>query len=386
MRTRLLTLTIAGALGLLGTAHAAWEDGIAAFKAGNYAQAAKEFEETVSAKPDWATGHMMLGRAQLKLGKNQQAIASLRKAYDLNPGDGSIQLALAQGYLEANMAGDAAQLLGRLNPASLAKEQQGAYQKLYAMALDKSGQGERAAQELAKAAAASPNDAALQYQYGAAALNAGNVPAAVAALEKATRLDPKDPNKAKVYVQALIRSARETNGAAKEQTYAKAADAARAMVAVSAGYENLLLLGETQLGATQYDAAIASFGQATGKNPADWLPLFYTGQAYTATANYPSAIDALQKAVAKAGKGEDKARIYKQLGFVYEKVKNFDQAKAAYQNAGDGAAVARIQQNAEINLHNQQADAEEKKVAELRKAQEEARKALDPGGAAPPPR
>jgi tetratricopeptide (TPR) repeat protein len=384
MRNRILILTLAGSLGFLAPAFAGWEDGIAAFKAGNYAQAAKEFEATVNEKPEWATGHMMLGRAQLKLGKTQPAIASLRKAYDLNPGDGSIQLALAQGYLEANMAGDAAQLLGRVSPASLSKEQQGAYQKLYAMALDKSGQGDKAAQELAKAAAASPNDAALQYQYGAAALNAGNTQAAVAALEKATRLDPKDPNKAKVYVQALIRSARESNGAAKEEAYSRAAEAARGMVAVNASYENVLLLGETQLGAGQYDAAIASFAQATAKNAADYLPLFYTGQAYTAKGTYPQAVEALQKAAGKATKGDDRSRVYKQLGFVYEKQKNFDGAKAAYQNAGDDAAVARIAQNQEIAAHNQAADAEEKKVAELKKAQEEARKALEQGGAPPP--
>lgn len=384
MRNRLLTLTIAGSLGLLTPAFAGWEEGIAAFKAGNYAQAAKEFEAVVADKPDWANGQMMLGRAQLKLGKNQQAIAALRKAYDLEPSNGTIQLALAQGYLEANMAGDAAQLLGRINVASLAKEQQSAYQKLYAMALDKSGQGDRAAQELAKAAAASPNDANLQFQYGTAALNAGNTAAAVAALEKAVRLDARDANKAKVYVQALIRSARESGGAAKDQAYAKAAEAARAMVAANPSYDNLLLQGETQLGAGQYDAAVATFGQASGKNAGDWLPLFYIGQAHTAKGSYGPAVDALQKAAGKTTRGEDRVRVYKQLGFVFEKQKNFDAAKTAYQNAGDGAAVARIQQNQEIAAHNQAADAEEKKVAELRKAQEEARKALEQGGAPPP--
>lgn len=384
MRHRILTLTLAGSLGFLAPAFAGWEDGIAAFKAGNYAQAAKEFEATVNEKPDWANGHMMLGRAQLKLGKTQAAITSLRKAYDLNPGDGTIQLALAQGYLEANMAGDAAKLLGKASPASFSKEQQSAYQKLYAMALEKSGQGDRAAQELAKAAAAAPNDAGLQYQYGAAALNAGNTQAAVGALEKAVRLDPKDPAKSKLYTQALIRAARETSGAAKDQTYAKAAEAARTLVAADGSYDNILLLGEAQLGATQYDAAVATFGQASGKNPSDWLPLFYTGQAHTAKESYGPAVDALQKAVGKAARSEDKARIYKQLGFVYEKQKNFDAAKTAYQSAGDGAAVARITQNQEIAAHNKAAEAEEKKVAELKKAQEEARKALEQGGAPPP--
>jgi Flp pilus assembly protein TadD len=382
MWNRLLTLTIAGALAA-APALAGWEEGIAAFKAGNYAQAAKEFEAVVAGRPDFANGHMMLGRALAKLGRDQQAIEALRKAYDLNPGDGTIQLSLAQGYLEANKPADAAQLLGRLNAAALSKEQQAAYQKLYAMALDKSGQGERAAQELAKAAAAAPNDAALQYQYGAAALNAGNTQAAIAALEKATRLDPRDANKSKLYVQALIRSGRESGGTAKDQAYAKAAEVARNLATAQPNYENMLLLGEAQLGAGDYDAAVTTFAQASGKNASDWLPYFYTGQAHTARSAYGPAVEALQKALPKAAKSEEKGRVYRQLGFVYEKQKLFDQAKTAYQNAGDSAGVRRVEENQEIAKHNLQAEEEAKKVAELRKAQEEARKALEQ--TAPPP-
>lgn len=383
MRNRLLILTAAATLAAAAPVVAGWDEGVAAFKAKNYAQAAKEFEGVVAEKPDWANGHMMLGRSLLKTGKNQQAIAALRKAYDLSPGDIGIQLALAQGYLEANMAGDAAQLLGRMSSASLSKEQQGVYQKLYAMALDKSGQGDRAAQELAKAAAAQPNDANLQFQYGAAALNAGNLAAALPALEKAARLDARDANKLKAYVQALIRSARESSGAAKDQGYAKAAEAARQLVGLNASYDHLLLLGETQLGASQYDAAIATFAQASGKNANDWLPFFYTGQAQTARQAYPQAVESLQKALPKAGRTEDKNRIYKQLGFVYEKQTNFEQAKAAYRSAGDAAGVERVQANQDIAKHNAEAAEEEKKLAELKRAQEEARKALQQ--AAPPP-
>jgi tetratricopeptide (TPR) repeat protein len=382
MRNRLLITTVLLSLAAL-PAGAGWEEGVAAFKAGNYAQAAKEFEGVVAQRPDWANGHMMLGRALLKQGRNQPAIDALRKAYDLNPGDGSIQLALAQGYLEANRAAEAAQLLGRINAAGLSKEQQTGYQKLYAMALDRSGQGDRAAQEIAKAAAAAPNDANLQYQAGAAALNAGNLPAAVAALERAARLDPRDAKKSQLYVQALIRQGREAGGAAKDAAYTKAAEVARNLAATQPSYDSFLLLGEAQLGASLYADAVGSFNQAAAKSPAEWLPLFYTGQAHTATGNYPQAIDALQKGLGKAANRADKTRLYKQLGFVYEKTKNLDQAKLAYQNAGDAAGVDRVSANLDIAKHNAAAEEEARKVAELRKAQEEARKALEQ--AAPPP-
>lgn len=385
MRNRLLTLSLAAATSLAAAAPAlaGWEEGVAAFKAGNFAQAAREFEAVVAEKPDWANGHMMLGRSLLRTNKNQQAIAALRKAYDLAPGDASIQLALAQGYLESNMAADASQLLSRMSVAGLSKEQQGAHQKLYAMALEKSGRSEQAASELAKAAASHPNDANLQYQYGLLALNTGDTRAAIAALEKAVRLDPKSADKSKVYVQALIRGARESAGAAKEQGYLKAAETARALAQTQPTYDNLLLLGEAQLGASQYDAAIASFGQAAAKNANDWLPLFYSGQAQTAKESYPQAIDALQRALPKAARGEDKNRIWRQLGFVYEKQKNLEQAKAAYQNAGDAGGVARVEQNIEVARNNALAAEEERKLAELKAAQEAARQALQ--DAAPPP-
>lgn len=383
MRERLLTITLALAIGATAPAVAGWEEGVAAFKAGNYAQAAREFEAVVNEKPDWANGHMMLGRALLRTDKNQQAIAALRKAYDLSPADASIQLALAQGYIESNMAADAAQLLSRMNVAGLSKEQQGAHQKLYAMALDKTGRSDRAVQELATAAAASPNDATLQFQYGALALNSGDTRAAISALEKAVRLDAKNPEKAKLYVQALIRGARETTGGGKEQGYRKAAEAARSLSQLQPTYDNLLLLGEAQLGASDYDAAVATFGQAASKNAGDWLPLFYSGQAFTAKGSYGQAVDSLQKALPKAGKTDDKNRIWRQLGFVYEKQKSLDQAKQAYQNAGDAAGVARVEQNIEIAKNNQLAVEEEKKLAELKAAQEAARKAIQE--AAPPP-
>ncbi len=362
MRNRLIVLTLAGALLPFVPAHAGWEEGVAAFKSGNYAQAVREFEALVAANPEQAAVQMMLGRALLKSDRASQAIPALRKAYDLNPNDVATQIFLGQAYLDGGRPAEAVQLLSRVNASSLPASQQQAFSAIYSEALTKSGQTDRAASELKKLAAAKPGDADIQYQYGAMEFNAGNIAPAAAAFEKAHRIAPGDAKYARAYVNALIRLGRESND---NSAYTRALEAARSLAGAAATYENLLLLGEVQLGAKQYDAAAATFGQASAKNGGDWLPHFYAGQAGTAAGRYGDAESALRRALDRAGQSADKSRIWRQLGFVYEKQKKFAEAKSAYANGGDSAAVARITENEEINKHNLKADEEAAKLAEI---------------------
>ena len=65
------------ALVLLATtvpSHAGWEEGVAAFKAGDYSTAAKEFQKVAEQQPTYAGGHQMLGQALQKLNRNQEAL------------------------------------------------------------------------------------------------------------------------------------------------------------------------------------------------------------------------------------------------------------------------------------------------------------------------
>jgi tetratricopeptide (TPR) repeat protein len=383
LRIRLLT-TLALAT-CAGAASADWDAGVAAFKSKNYSQAHKEFEVVVRERPDWSGGYLMLGRTQLLSQRVNEAIATLRKAYDLGPSDLEIQLALAQAYLEGNRAGEAWQLLTKVNAAGVPKERQALYQQLQAKAAAESGQSDRAAAALEKAASANPNDASVQYNYGVAALNSGNLPAAVAALDKSVRLDPSDAEKQKLLVQALVRQGRETSGGGKDAVYGRAAEVARALAAKAPTYDHLLLLGEAQLGAGQYEAAAASFAQASGKNGDDWLPHFYAGQAQTALAKYGEAEGSLRRALDRSKSAGDKARVWRQMGFVYEKQKNYDQAKVAYRSAGDGNSVARIEENQKIAQNNAAADAEAQKLAELKAQQEKLRKQIEQQQGSPPP-
>jgi Flp pilus assembly protein TadD len=357
-------------------AHAGWEEGVAAFKAQNWAQAAQEFQAVVEASPEYAGGHQMLGQSLLKLNRSQEALTHLRKAYDLGPDNIAVQMVLGQAYVQTGRYRDAAELLGNVNAASLPKAQQGALHQMLAIALDKTGQSSSAIREMERAVALDPNDAGLQYQLGTLLFNNGDTAQAVGALEKAASLDSGDSRKQKAYADALLRSAREQQGSAKEATYRKAVSAASRLVTAEASYDNLMLLGGAQLGAGVYTEAASTFQRAAGQNARDWLPQFYIGQAQTSTGNFTAAEGALQKALSLTESQTDRNRIWNQLGFVYEKQKNWPQAKTAYGKAGNSGAISRVEQNEATHEFNAEVEAERAEIEKLKAEEEELEKKL----------
>ena len=89
-----LSLTIGIALiiaiGTVAPVSAEWNKGLEAYKAKDWATAAKEFEEVTKTNPDYAGGYYMLGVSQRAAGQVSPAIASLRKAVELDLGPGPI--------------------------------------------------------------------------------------------------------------------------------------------------------------------------------------------------------------------------------------------------------------------------------------------------------
>lgn len=361
---------------------AGWAEGVAAFKAKDYTTAVREFQTVTDQQPTYAGGHQMLGQALMKLNRDQEALSHLRKAYDLNPNDLRSQLLLGQAYTAARRYADASALLGKIDAAAVPASQRGALHQMLAVALEKSGQTDRAYSELGKAAKLSPNDSNLQYQYGIAALKARETTTALAALDRALRLDPTDPKKKEAYVKAALTKARTSPGSSKQSAYQSAAIAGKALVAANPTFSNLMLLGGAHLGAKQYDDAIKVYTQASTKNASDWLPNYYIGQAYTVKAQYRSAESALKQALNTAGSTKDKTTVWKQLGFVYEKQKKFDEAVSAYQRAGDKSAVKRVQDNQQTAQFNRDVEAQNAEIEALQAEEEALRKALRdlPGG------
>lgn len=370
-------------LGAVGPAEAGWEEGVQAFKSGNYSAAAKEFQAVVESSPEYAAGHFMLGQALAQLNRDQDALTAFRKAYDLNPNSVEFQFALANAYLTSKRYGDAAQLYGRINPSSLPSAHQGAYHTNKAIALEKSGRGDEAMAALRANARTAPNDANAQYDYGVAAYNAGETAAAVPALAKAVQLQAT-PKHREAYAKALVRQARE-DSSTKAANYGRAAEQARALVAADPSYENLLLLGEVQLGSKQYREAVDSFKKASAKKSNDWLALYYLSQAQTATGDFAAAEATLANLLRTDLSDENERRVYKQIGYVNERLKNYDEAKVAYTRAGDQKSVARIEQNQRISAENQEIEAHNRQIEQMRSEQEALEEELRELEEGPPP-
>ena len=361
-------------LGAVAPAQAGWEEGVAAFKAGNYSAAAKEFQGVVEATPNFADGFFMLGQSLAQLNRHDDALTAFRKAYDLSPSSVNYQFALANAYLAAKRYGDAAQLYERINPSSLSGAHQAAYHKNKAIALDKSGRGGDLMAALQATARSSPNDAAAQYAYGVAAYNAGETGAAVQALAKAVQLEASAKHR-EAYVKALVRQARE-DSSKKTSNYARAVEHAKALAGQNPSYEALMVLGEAQLGAKQYPGAVDSFQKAAAKKGDDWLAFYYLSQAQTALGQFAAAESALERALRTGPSDQNEKRIHRQIGFVNEKLKNYEEAKIAYTRAGDQASVARVEQNQQIAQENQSIEEHNRQIEQMRKEQEALEKEL----------
>lgn len=384
MRKSLLILTVAAFLAAAGLAEAGWDEGVAAYQAQNYDTAAKEFQAVVEATPDFAGGQFMLGQVLLKQDKNQQALEHLRKAFELDSGNVSYQMALGSAYLANRRFKDAQQMLSRVDPDSLPKQQQGVYYEMLGAAAAGSGDAETALRTFRQQTQANPNDPDAWYRYGTAAFNAGDTDGAVSALQKAVSLDGNDGKKKEAYAKALVRQARLTRGDAKKAAYARAVKVADDVAAANASYDNLLFLGEVQLGAADYPGAVATLRKAAAKNGSSWYPHYYLSQAYTLLSQYDAAATSAQAALDNVKTAEDRRRIWDQIAFAHEKQKNYDQAIEAYMKAGNQAGAERAQENKRIAAENKDIDKENQEIEDLERERQRLEDELrDLGG---PPR
>ncbi len=392
MTNRRSVLALVAALALLGASasSAGWEEGVAAFTAGNFAQAIAEFQQYVEERTEEEAlqkGYQMLAMSLLKGGKAKDAVPAFQKALELKPGDVGMQVGLGQAYHKGGMPRECVATLSKLNIGSLPKPHQILVYQMRSASQARLGNTRGAAADLGKVADLKPTDAKTRFEYGQMLQNDAQLDPAIAAYERAVSMDGGKAEWKRVLVNALKIKGRRTQGTAKTAVYGKAEDVARSLVASNPSYDDLLLLGEVQLGGKNYGPAASTFQQAVSKKGNDWHAHFYLGQAYSSLARYSDAEAPLNTALPLAS-GDDKKLVWKQLGFVFEKQKKYELSIDAYEKAGDPAGVSRVSENLRIQQENKDADEYNKKVEELEAQRDAIRELLEelPGAANDPPR
>ena len=366
-----LALLIILAFAAILPAEAGWEEGVAAFKTGDFKTAAAEFQAGVESQPDSHSLQYMLGLSLKQLGRKEEALNHLTKAYDLKPNDVQTKLALGQAYLTVRRYEEAARLLDTVNASSLPEEHRVGLYQMRGGAKEKVGNDQGAYSDFRALAKLKPSDASVQYSLGALALKTDNLDVGIEALDRAVRAEPGNLEMKITLSSALQRQARGTQDKRqKKLKYLKASELAAAVAKADPSFENLLRLMEAQLGAGQYDDLLTTGRQAETKNARDWIVPFYIGQAYTSSERFQQALAPLNKALELAG-AQDQKRVWTQIGWAHEKLKNFPDAISAYQKAGDQGAVARVRENKVIADENEQIEAENARIKEL---QEEAKR------------
>ncbi len=364
MKSRVSRATVAiGAVIMLLVAatpvQAEWNKGLEAYKNKDWATAVKEFEEVTKTNPDYAGAYYMLGVSQRALGQLSPAIASLRKAVELDGAQASYKIALGQALLQANQFQNAYQLLKPLNLSSLESSHRSSYALLFAQAATKTNRPGEAISVLNAQVGADGRNARLYQALGAAQNAAGDDGKAYSAFSKAFELNPKDQTSGRNAVRAGIVAARRTSSASQKATYYKgSAQVAERLAASAPSFDHQLLAGEAWLGAKDYTKAQSWFDKAKGQQPNNALVFYYLAQCKTSTGNLNGAIADLQQALSVRPSQDVRAKIYNQGGYVYDKMKNYSKASEWYQNGGNSSKVTEMRAKQDSAANNLTADRE----------------------------
>ena len=341
MKSRLsrALIAIAGILLLLalaGPVGAEWNKGLEAYKKKDWATAVKEFQEVTKTNPDYAGAYYMLGVSQRAHGQLSPALASLRKAVELDGGQVSYKVALGQALVQVKQYQEAYSILKPLDINSMDGNFRSSYALLFAQAATKTNRPEEAIRVLNAQVRADGRNPRLQQALGVAYNLTGDDAKAFAAFTKAFDLNPKDQASGGNAVRAgIVAARRSSSGSQKARYYSGAAQVAERLVTANPTFEHHLLAGEAWLGAKNYSKALSWFEKAKAQQPRNALVHYYAAQSLTSLNRLDPAIGELREALKNGASGKLRTQVYNQGGYVYDKKKDYNKAIEWYQNAGN---------------------------------------------------
>lgn len=352
-----------------------WDEGVAAFNAGRYQDAAASFRAVVEASPEAPAGYYMLGLSLLRQKQASAALEPLAKAVELGPDDPRNRLTYAQAQLQAGKADDAVATLASQDVAKVPASARKAYGQLAAQAATRSTNHRLALQTLEKVAKADGSSKTLLLALAQVARKAGRPERAFAAYTNAYELDRGDQELARDVVHVAFAEAQKQNGDAQRGWYSKGFEAARKWAETSRAAEAYLMAGQAQMGLKDYAAARDWFAKAAGVDEKDPQPHYEQARCDLALKEAKAALAHLKEARDRSSDPELTRQIFMAEGFAYRHLEDFVQAAEAFRKANNREKAAEMDHLQELKEQNALFEKEKKecqrKVAEVEKLKKE---------------
>jgi len=303
------------------------------FQQKQYAAAAKEAKEIATNDPGNAEAWKLSGFSEFYLKQYAEASEDLQKALDLqrrtDQEDPHTVDALAESYALAEKFDRALPLLITVTTRKGAMpDPHFIYYR--GLAEYKTGKIDDAEKTFNAAVKANPKDAASLLYLGQIALGKKDLDGAIAALNRATTNDPKLISAWWLLTSAYLRRATSTNDETKAGAdYLGAVRTGETLTRLRSDEEAVGLYARALIGAQQYARAATALEKVASDN-ASGITLYLLGLSYSRANNFPKAIAALERAVAKT---PNDVNSYRELGYDYEKTKQYAKAFATYDKA-----------------------------------------------------
>jgi tetratricopeptide (TPR) repeat protein len=303
------------------------------FQQKQYAAAAKEAKDIATNDPANAEAWKLAGFSQFYLKDYAEAAEDLQKALDLqrrtDHEDPHTVDALAESYTLAEKFDRALPLLITVTTRKgVTPEPQFIYYR--GLAEYKTGKIDDAEKTFNAAVKANPKDAASLLYLGQIALGKKDLDGAIAALNRATTNDPKLASAWWLLTSTYLRRATSTNDETKASAdYLGAVRTGEALTRLRSDEEAIGLYARALIGAQQY-ARAATVLERVSSDKASGITLYLLGLSYSRANNFPKAIVALERAVART---PSDVNAYRELGYDYEKTKQYAKAFATYDKA-----------------------------------------------------
>ncbi len=351
--TCLLTALIASPL------LATWEDGVAAFQAGRYDDAAAVFQSFVVGSPEAPEGHYMLGMSLLRQKRLNEALGPLGDALALGPDDARYRMTLGQALLQASKPADALDVLDAQDPAGVPATARASYHQLLAKAATSSGRDADAYASLGKALAADRSSKVLWLARGNLAGRLDRPGEAFAALNTAFELDPSDPEPARSAAYAALKAAQDPAAVdRKPEWYTKAAGVAERLASAFPAPDNLRLAGSASMGAREYQKALGYFESLLAEGGQDPLLHYDLGRCRQALGQSQEALDHFDAALERSPDDQLTRAVHSKRGTALRVLEDFAAAAEAFRLAGDAEAAKEMAGYAQNRLEVAKAKAD----------------------------